>query len=100
MVQNNNIVVHSHSFLTVAHSSYDAEMHTANVTIDYIAQHVQGSVLVFIDNQATLKSLFSMKPHTAFELSLANCKTMASWISSSPDNMVEFRWMPSHLGFC
>ena len=91
-------MVHTHSFLMAAHSSYDAEMHVANAAIEYIAQFV-GPVLVFIDNQATLKSLFSTKPHTAFALSLANCKAIAAWLSASPDNTAEFRWMPSHLGF-
>ena len=74
-------------------------MHAAKVAIDYIAQHLQGPVLVLIDNQATLKSLFSTKPHTAFSLSLNNCEAMADWPSSSSDNYAEFRWMLSHLGF-
>ena len=99
VVQQDNVVIHSHSFLVVAHSSYDAEMQAANATIHYMAQNVRGQVLVFIDNQATLKSLFSTKPHTAFALSLNNCKTMDAWLASSADNMAKFRWMPSHLGF-
>ena len=99
VIQRDNIIIHTHSFSVVAHSSFDVEMHAANVAIDYILDNIQGQVLMFIDNQATLKSLFSTKPHTAFQLALSNCKNMFKWLSLSPDNTIEFRWMPSHLGF-
>ena len=99
VIQCNNSTIHMHSFLVIAHSSFDAEMYAANVAIEYIAEHIHGSVLMFIDNQATLCSLFSTKPHTAFHISLSNCKAMARWLSASPDHRIEFHWMPSHLGF-
>ena len=99
VIQRNNIMLHTHSFLVVAHSSFKAEMYAANAAIEYTSEYVHGLVLMFIDNQATLRSLFSMKPHTAFHTSLANCKAMAKWLSASQENCVEFRWLPSHLGF-
>ena len=99
VIQWDNITTHTHSFLVVVHSSFEAEMYAANAAIEYISEHLHGAVLMFIDNQATLHSLFSTKPHTAFSISLSNCKAMATWISDSPDNCIEFRWMPSHLGF-
>ena len=74
-------------------------MHAVNDAIHYIAQHLNGPIIVFIDNQATLKSLFTTKPHTAFAMSLDNCKTIGSWLADAPDNTIDFRWMPSHLGF-
>ena len=69
VIQEKDIIIHSASQLVVAHSSYDAEMHAANQAIKYIASHLGGPVLFFIDNQFTLKSLFNTKPHSAFELS-------------------------------
>ena len=90
VVQIGNTIVHTHSFRVIAHSSFDTEMHAANAAIAYIGEHVQGPVLMFIDNQATLKSLFSTLPHTAFMLSLSNCKIMTSWLMSSPHNEIEF----------
>ena len=74
-------------------------MHAVNAAIEYIAENIHGSVIMFIDNQATLRSLFSTKPHMSFHISLANCKAMARWLAASPDHRIEFRWMPSHLGF-
>ena len=88
-----------HACLVSAHSSYDAEMKAANMAIEFISEHAKGKVLVFIDNQSTLKSLFNVKPHFLFELSRLNSIAIGGWISASPQNEVEFRWMPSHLGF-
>ena len=99
VIQRDNVIVHTHSFLVVAHSSFDVEMQVANAAIDYIVDNTQGPVLMFIDNQATLRSLFSTKLHTAFQLALMNSKNMFKWVSLAPDNMIEFRWMPCHLGF-
>ena len=59
VVQVQNITIHSQSTMVVAHSSYDAEMQAANQAMDYMTQHHSGHVLFFIDNQATIKSLFT-----------------------------------------
>ena len=99
VVQHDGITIHSHSHLVVAHSSYDAEMQAASSAIEYIMHNVDGSAMVFIDNQATLKSLFNTNPHLVFELSRANCKSLGDWLAVSPTNNIEFQWMPSHLGF-
>ena len=69
------------------------------MAIEYIADHIQGSVLVFVANQSTLKSLFNVKPHSLFELSRCNSKELGRWTTESPQNKIEFRWMPSHLRF-
>ena len=76
VVQHHGVVTHSHNFLVVAHSSYDAKMHAANTAIDYIAHNIQGLVLVFIDNQAMLKSLFSTKPHTTSHYLIAKVSVL------------------------
>ena len=99
VIQEQGITVYSRSCMVIAHSSYDAEMHAANQAIEYMAHHHTGRILFFIDNQSTLKSLFTTKPHSAFELSKSNCQIIADWIAQSPVNSVEFQWMPSHLGF-
>ena len=99
IVQRNGQTIHSSSFLVIAHSSYDAEMQAVHAAIKFVAHNVAGSVLVFVDNQATLKSLFNTRPHSAFELARENCRLMGDWTNSSHDNNIEFRWMPSHLGF-
>ena len=99
VVQHDHNVLYMHSCPVSAHSSYDTEMKAANMAIEYIAEHAAGKVLVFIDNLSTLKSLFNVKPHSLFELSRLNSISVGGWIAVSPENEVEFRWMPSHLGF-
>ena len=69
VIKENDVIIHSASRLVLAHSSYDTEVHAANRAIKYIASHLEGPVLFFIDNQSTLKSLFNTKPHSAFKLS-------------------------------
>ena len=34
-----------------------------------------------------------------FELSRDNSHSLQHWIESNPSNSIEFRWIPSHLGF-
>ena len=99
MVQRDGLTIHSASHLVQAHSSYDAEMHAANHALEYITHNLDGLVLFFINNQSTLKLLFNMKPHSAFELSCTNSKFIGDWLGRSHANSIEFRWMPSHLGF-
>ena len=99
VVQRNTVTIHSHSLMVVAHSSYDMEMQAVHAAIEYILQQVQGLVIVFIDNQATLKSLFNTKPHSVFELSRDNCNYLGDWLAKSLLNTAEFWWIPSHLGF-
>ena len=74
-------------------------MQAAAIAIEYIVEHTQGDVLVFVDNQSTLKSLFNVMPHSLFELSRNNNSELGHWLAISPQNMIKFRWMPSHLGF-
>ena len=69
------------------------------MAIEYIKEHVVGKVIVFIDNQSMMWSLLNVKPHSLFELSHQNSINLGSWLSMSGNNEVEFRWMPSHLGF-
>ena len=57
---------HHHTICTeaqqiVAHSSYDAEMHAVNMAIHHVYEHVRGLVIVFIDNQLTLKAMFKVQ---------------------------------------
>ena len=99
VVQCDRVTIHSHSQLVLAHSSYDAEMHAAHAAIDYITSNIAGAVIMFIDNQAALKSLFTTRPHSLFELSRMNCASVGRWLTASPNNTMEFCWMPSHLGF-
>lgn len=99
VVQCNNIMEFTSSQMVVVHSLYDAEMQAVHMAIVHISQQVMGPVIIFIDNQATLKSLFNTKPHSAFELSLANCKILGDCITQSQINTAKFRWIPSHLGF-
>ena len=99
VIQERGITICSQSFLVVAHSSYDTEMQAANYAMNYMAQHHTGRVLFFIDNQATVKSLFTTSPHSAFEIAKHNCQIIADWLGRLPNNSIEFRWMPSHLGF-
>ena len=99
VVQQDGVTTHSASQLVLAHSSYDAEMHAANLAIEYITHNVTSSVMFFINNQSTLKSLFSTKPHSAFELSCINCQHVGDWLGWSPNNSIDFWRMPSHLGF-
>ena len=99
IIQSEEQVLLTHSRPVSAHSSYDAEMKTANMAIEFITQQAHGKVIVFIDNQSTLKSLFNVAPHSLFELSQLNSIAMGGWITVSPQNEVEFCWMPSHLGF-
>ena len=99
IIQMQDVTVHSDVQLVVAHSSYDAEMSAAHNAIVYLAGHHTGHILFFINNQATIKSLFNTKPHSAFELSKDNCQIIGDWLSASPTNRIEIRWMPSHLGF-
>ena len=99
VIHDKGIPVCSHSAMVVAHSSYDAEMHAANHAMEYMAQHHTGQVLFFIDNQSTLKSMFTTRPHSAFEIAKRNCQVIADWLRRSPDNAIEFQWMPSHIGF-
>ena len=74
-------------------------MHAANQAIEYVARHLEGPTLFFIDNQSTLKLLFNTKPHLAFELARSNCQNIGKWLAKLPNNSIEFRWMPGHLGF-
>ena len=99
VAQLDNMVMYMHNRLVSSHSSYDAEMKAANMAIEYLVEHTVGKVLVFIDNQSTLKSLFNVKPHLLFELSRCNSIELGRWISGLPQNEVEFHWMPSHIGF-
>ena len=69
VVQCNNTTIFSQSQLVAAHSSYDAEMQAAHMAISYISKNVVRKVIVFIDNQSTLKSLLNVKPHSLFKLS-------------------------------
>ena len=69
VVQSNNVTTFSQSQLIAAHSSYDAEMQAAHMAILHVKEHIGGKVVVFIDNQSTLKSLFNIKPHSLIELS-------------------------------
>ena len=91
IVQHNYDTIHSYSQMVVAHSSYDAEMQAIHVAIEYLTQHVTGPANVFVDNQATLKSLFNTKLHSAFELALANCKLLGGWLMQSLLNLDGFR---------
>ena len=99
VVQVGDTVLLTHSHPVSAHSLYDTEMKAANMAIEYIADHVHDKVIVFIDNQSTLKSLFNVAPHSLFELSRLNSIAIGRWVVASPSNTVEFRWMPSHLRF-
>ena len=99
VVQTANAVTHTHSCPVAAHSSYDTKMQATSMVIEYITDHIRGKILVFIDNQSTLKALFNVKHHSLFELARLNSIAMQKWIDSAPHNEIEFRWMPSHLGF-
>ena len=99
MVQCNCNTLHCFSQPVIAHSSYDTGIQAVHAAIDYIAHNAIGKVIVFINNQATIKLLFNTKPHSLFELSQQNCQSMGTWRIASPYNVAEFRWVPSHLGF-
>ena len=99
VMQMQGATVHSEAHMVVAHSSYDAEIKAASLAIEYLVGHHTGRILFFIDNQSTIKSLFNTKPHSAFELSKANCQALGAWLTASPLNHIEICWMPSHLGF-
>ena len=99
VIKHNDTIIHSSSRLVLAHSSYNMEMHAANQAIEYIAHNLEGSIIFFIDNQSTLKLIFNTKSHLAFELSQNNCQYIGDWLGQSQNNSIEFRWMPSHLGF-
>ena len=99
VVQSDIEVLHTSKQLVGTHSSYDVEMKAAAMAIEYVAKHIDGKVLVFINNQSTLKLLFTVKPHSLFEISRHNSIELGKWIAASPTNEIEFRWMPSHLGF-
>ena len=99
VVQHNNITTTSCTQLVAAHSSYDTEMQAVHMAIEYIHENCTGKVIIFIDNQSMLRSIFNVKPHSLFELSRQNSITIGNWIRSSSDNNIEFCWMPSHLGF-
>ena len=98
VVQQNNSTVFSQSLLVIAHSSYDVEMQASHMAIAYTKEHILGKVIVFIDNQSTLKSLLNVKAHSLLKLSHLNSLEPNSWLLQSPDNEIEFRWIPSHLG--
>ena len=83
----------------VAHSSYDTEMFAVNMAINYVGQNTKGSVIVFIDNQLTLKAMFKVTAHSAFELARDNSQIIQNWLSMDGNNQIKFRWVPSHLGF-
>ena len=68
-------------------------------TIEYVSTSVAGHVIVFIDNQATVKSILQVKPHSLFELSRQNSCNLQQWLTLSNGNQIEFHWIPSHLGF-
>ena len=74
-------------------------MKAANMAIEFITEYTQDKILIFIDNQSTLRSLFNVTPHLLFELSRLNSIAVGRWLAASPCNEVEFCWMPSHLGF-
>ena len=88
-----------HQQLVTAHSSYDTEMLVAHSAIEYISTSIVGCVIVFIDNQATIKSILQVKSHSLFEISHQNSHNLQQWLESSNNNHIEFRWVPSHLGF-
>ena len=69
------------------------------MAITYILDNCVGKVIIFVDNQSTLKSIFNVKPHSLFKTSRDNCRHIKTWLSKSHENQVEFRWIPSHLGF-
>ena len=99
VAQHNHVTTHTEARQIVAHSSFDAEMFAVNIAIHYIYQNVQGPVIVFIDNQATIKAMFKVTAHSAFELSRDNSQTIIQWLDMDDRNHIEFRWVPSHLGF-
>ena len=99
VVQEQGTTIFSQLLMVVAHSSYDVEMHAAHQAIEYLALHHTGPILFFIDNQSMLKSLFNTKPHSAFDISKHNCQIITDWLCLSSANSIEFRCMPSHIGF-
>ena len=100
VVMNGNDVIHTHWQLVVVHSSSDAEMLAVHSAIEYISASLAGCIIVFVDNQAMIKSILQVKSHSLFELSHQNSHNLQRWLESSNNNHIEFRWIPSHLGFC
>ena len=64
-----NAVLHTQQQLVAAHSSYDAKMIAIYHAIEHITHNLTGHVMVFIDNQAALKSMLQVQPHTLYEMS-------------------------------
>ena len=79
-----------HSRLVAAHSSYDAEMKAIHAAISYIANSLAGRVLIFIDNQAAIKSILKVNSHLLFELSRENSHSLQLWLDNNPSNNIEF----------
>lgn len=69
IVMNGDNVIHSHTQLVAAHSSYDVEMHAIHNAIAHVTNSITGCIIVFIDNQAAIKSALHLKAHSLFEMS-------------------------------
>ena len=49
--------IYNECFLLSAHSSYEAEIHTASLAIQFITKNIVGHVVLFIDNKLVIQTI-------------------------------------------
>ena len=57
-----------------------------------------GQVLIIADNDAALCASIDTSHHSGFSISLQICKLLNRWFGRFPNNMLQFRWFPGHMG--